>query len=119
MSGFKEVNEWTEGYLERMSATVLLALRGSRDELKWLISHAYEFGLMDGQKQVRGLQEMNSTEPLAHDAEGVAQALDVSIPTAKRLIYDGSLPSFKIRGCRRVSSASLRRYIEEKELEAG
>lgn len=55
--------------------------------------------------------------PKSLNVKEVAQALGIHINTAKRIIANGELPSFKVGRVVRVDNADLRQYIEEKKKE--
>lgn len=50
---------------------------------------------------------------ILYSARGLAEALDCSLPWAKKLIYSGAIPSMKIGGLRRVRHEDIVRFISE------
>ncbi len=53
------------------------------------------------------------SQPILYSAKGLAEALDISVPWAKKLIYSGRVPSLKIGKARRVRREDVERFIEE------
>ena len=51
----------------------------------------------------------NLIEPLT--MKQTAEILNVSFGTVSNLIYSGELPSFKIRGARRISRGEIQTYL--------
>lgn len=49
--------------------------------------------------------------PLLLDYEDVADALQVSVPTVKRLVSAGQLPAVRVASARRVRRADLEAYV--------
>lgn len=60
-----------------------------------------------------------SNEPLLLRPEEVARRLSISRAAVYRLIANGTIPSIRLGGARRVSHAQLSQLIKNLELEAG
>ena len=60
-------------------------------------------------------KQVSSAQPLLLSVAEVAVHLGVCRQTVYNLIYDGSLPSLKFRGMRRVSRSSLDEWLKRLE----
>jgi excisionase family DNA binding protein len=60
-------------------------------------------------------KQVSSAQPLLLSVAEVAVHLGVCRQTVYNLIYDGSLPSLKFRGMRRVSRSSLDEWLKQLE----
>ena len=60
-------------------------------------------------------KQVSSAQPLLLSVAEVAVHLGVCRQTVYNLIYDGSLPSVKFRGMRRVSRNSLDEWLKQLE----
>jgi excisionase family DNA binding protein len=60
-------------------------------------------------------KQVSSAQPLLLSVAEVAVHLGVCRQTVYNLIYDGSLPSVKFRGVRRVSRNSLDEWLKQLE----
>ena len=60
-------------------------------------------------------KQVSSAQPLLLSVAEVAVRLGVCRQTVYNLIYDGSLPSLKFRGMRRVSCNSLDEWLKRLE----
>ena len=60
-------------------------------------------------------KQISSAQPLLLSVAEVAMHLGVCRQTVYNLIYDGSLPSMKFRGMRRVSRTSLDEWLKRLE----
>lgn len=60
-------------------------------------------------------KRVSSVQPLLLSVAEVAVHLGVCRQTVYNLIYDGSLPSLKFRGMRRVSRSSLDEWLKRLE----
>ena len=60
-------------------------------------------------------RQVSSAQPLLLSVAEVAVHLGVCRQTVYNLIYDGSLPSVKFRGVRRVSRNSLDEWLKQLE----
>lgn len=60
-------------------------------------------------------KQVSSAQPLLLSVAEVAVHLGVCRQTVYNLIYDGSLPSLKFRGMRRVSRNSLDEWLKRLE----
>ena len=61
-------------------------------------------------------KRISTTEPLLLSVAEVAVHLGVCRQTVYNLIYDGSLPSVKFRGVRRISRSSLDEWLKQLEI---
>ena len=60
-------------------------------------------------------KQISSAQPLLLSVAEVAVHLGVCRQTVYNLIYDGSLPSLKFRGMRRISCHSLDEWLKQLE----
>ena len=60
-------------------------------------------------------KQVSSAQPLLLSVAEVAMHLGVCRQTVYNLIYDGSLPSMKFRGMRRVNRTSLDEWLKRIE----
>lgn len=58
---------------------------------------------------------VSTAQPVLFSVADVAVQLGVCRQTVYNLIYDGSLPSVKFRGTRRVSRTALEKWLEQLE----
>jgi excisionase family DNA binding protein len=61
-------------------------------------------------------KQVSTVQPVMLSVAEVAIHLGVCRQTVYNLIYDGSLPSVKIRGVRRISSKSLDDWLKRLEI---
>ena len=50
--------------------------------------------------------------PVIVDLALVCRILGISLPTAKKLVYNGELPAKKVGSCWRITKDALRQYVE-------
>lgn len=62
--------------------------------------------------------DMTVTEPYLLTPEEAADALSVSRSTVFRLLKSGALSSVQVMGCRRISVADLKSYIDASRVAA-
>ena len=60
-------------------------------------------------------KQVSTVQPMMLSVAEVAIHLGVCRQTVYNLIYDGSLPSVKIRGLRRINSKSLDDWLKQLE----
>lgn len=60
-------------------------------------------------------KQVSSAQPVLLSVADVAICLGVCRQTVYNLIYDGSLPSVKFRGMRRVSRDTLDKWLKQLE----
>jgi len=59
------------------------------------------------------MQAQPTTPKLLYSVRGLAEALDCSVPWAKKLVYSGRIPSLKIGNARRVRREDVEHWINE------